>query len=498
MTEEATSGAAAISEGIPIGQRLDELAEADPERPAVVIVHRDGSAEQLNRRELNEQARRWARVLSARGVGAGDRVALPVHNSFDLVLGALGAWEVGATPVPVRWDLPDWERDRVLAVIAAAVVVDERTGPVLREEAAKASSDPFRFVTPPHSMGICSSGSTGTPKVILNTRPGVWTKELSIPFAENFGLPVSQPQTILVPAPMYHTNGFMTLNSMLGGDCLVILEKFDAALMVDTIERFAITTFTATPTMLQRVAAVPGIESRDLSTVEWILQGAAVMPPALLRTWFDLLAPEKVIMAYGMTEQLGLTALTGTEWLTHEGSVGRGFRDTEIRILDEAQNPVPTGDYGDVYMRSPSTGAYDYLGGAPLLPATADGFGTAGDIGRLDSEGYLYLADRRVDMIITGGANVFPAEVESVLSEHPGIADAVVIGLSDADWGRRVHAVVERMPDAQALSEAEVIAFVKDRIASYKAPKTVEFVAQLPRSAATKISRSALVQERGG
>jgi bile acid-coenzyme A ligase len=485
-------------EGIPIGQRLDDLAEADPERAAVVIVHRDGSAEQLNRRELNEQARRWGRVLAARGVGLGDRVALPVHNSFELVLGALGAWEAGATPVPVRWDLPDWERDRVLAVIGAAVVVDEHSAPVLRDEAAKQSADPFAYATPSHSMGICSSGSTGTPKVILNTRPGVWTKEASTPFAENFGLPVSQPQTILVPAPMYHTNGFMTLNSMLGGDCLVIMEKFDAALMVDAIERFAVTTFTATPTMLQRVAAVPGIESRDLSTVEWILQGAATMPPALLRTWFDLLAPEKVIMAYGMTEQLGLTALTGNEWLTHEGSVGRGFRDTEIRILDEAQNPVPIGDFGDVYMRSPSTGAYDYLGGAPLLPATADGFGTAGDIGRLDEEGYLYLADRRVDMIITGGANVFPAEVESALSEHPGIADAVVIGLSDPEWGKRVHAVVERMPDATALSEADVIAFAKERLASYKAPKTVEFVAQLPRSAATKISRSALVQERGG
>jgi bile acid-coenzyme A ligase len=278
----------------------------------------------------------------------------------------------------------------------------------------------------------------------------------------------------------------------------VILEKFDAALMVDVIERFAVTTFTATPTMLQRVAAVPGIESRDLSTVEWILQGAATMPPALLRKWFELLAPEKVIMAYGMTEQLGLTALTGSEWLTHEGSVGRGFRDTEIRILDEAQNPVPIGDFGDVYMRSPSTGAYDYLGGAPLLPATTDGFGTAGDIGRLDAEGYLYLADRRVDMIITGGANVFPAEVESALSEHPGIADAVVIGLTDPSWGKRVHAIVERMPDAAALSEADVITFAKERLASYKAPKTVEFVSQLPRSAATKISRSALVQERGG
>jgi bile acid-coenzyme A ligase len=336
------------------------------------------------------------------------------------------------------------------------------------------------------------------PKVIINALPGVWSEELSIPFAASFDVPVTRPQVILVPAPMYHTNGFATLNSLLGGDRLVILEKFDAVLMLDAIERFGVTTFTATPTMLQRVAAVPGVGSRELSTIEWILQGAAMMPAALLHEWFDLLAPEKVIMAYGMTEQLGLTALRGDEWLTHRGSVGRGFRETEIRILDEAQNPVPVGEYGDVYLRSPATGKYDYLGGAPLLPTTADGFGTAGDIGRLDDEGYLYLADRRVDMIVTGGANVFPAEVEGVLAAHPGIADVAVVGLTDPQWGRRVHAIAQRSPEGAGLDEAAVIAFVKAHLASYKAPKTVEFVASLPRTAATKISRSALVKERGG
>ncbi len=480
------------------GGRLSELADADPDSVSVVLVHTGGEAEQLTRRELDDAASQWARALAAQGLRYGDRVALLVHNSVELVLGALGAWKVGAVPVPVRWDLPDWERERVLAVIAAAVVIDDQTAPVLRSEAATLSAAPFPVETPPQSCGICSSGSTGTPKVIVNTRPGVWSDELGIPFADNFDIAVSRPQVILVPAPMYHTNGFATLNSLLAGDRLVILEKFDAVLMLDAIERFGVTTFTATPTMLQRVAAVPGVESRDLSRIEWILQGAAMMPAALLRRWFDLLAPQKVIMAYGMTEQLGLSALRGDEWLTHEGSVGRGFRDTEIAILDADQNPVPVGDYGDVYMRSPATGGYDYLGGADLLPTTAEGFGTAGDMGRLDEEGYLYLADRRVDMIVTGGANVFPAEVEAVLSEHPAIADAVVVGLADPEWGRRVHAIVERSRDGQALSEADVIAFVKGRLASYKAPKTVEFVSALPRTAATKISRSALVNERGG
>jgi bile acid-coenzyme A ligase len=282
---------------------------------------------------------------------------------------------------------------------------------------------------------------------------------------------------------------------LLGGDHLVVLEKFDAALFVDTIERYRITNFTATPTMLARIAALPDIRQRDLSSVVFILQGAAVMPPTLLHTWFELLSPEQILTAYGMTENLGLTALRGDEWLTHPGSVGRGFRDTEIRILDADKRPVATGENGDVYMRAPMSAGYRYLGGAPPLPSTEDGFRSAGDIGHVDEDGYLYIVDRRADMIITGGANVFPAEVESALAGHPDIADVVVIGLSDAQWGRRVHAVVQA---AQPLTEQQVIEYAKSRLAPYKAPKTVEFVGKIPRTAATKVNRSAMIAARGG
>ncbi len=254
----------------------------------------------------------------------------------------------------------------------------------------------------------------------------------------------------MVPAPMYHTNGFATFLMLLAGDHLVILEKFDAALVLDVIERYRITNFTATPTMLARIAARPDVRQRDLSSVVFILHGAAVMPPPLLHTWFELLSPEQILAAYGMTENLGLTALRGDEWLTHPGSVGRGFRDTEIRILDAEKRPLGPGEHGDVYLRAPMSAGYRYLGGAPPLPSTEDGFRSAGDIGHLDEDGYLYIVDRRVDMIITGGANVFPAEVESALAGHPGIADVVVIGLSDPQWGRRVHAVVQLADSARA------------------------------------------------
>jgi bile acid-coenzyme A ligase len=203
-------------------------------------------------------------------------------------------------------------------------------------------------------------------------------------------------------------------------------------------------------------------------------------------------------MAYGMTEGLGITALRGDEWLAHVGSVGRGFRDTEVRILDQQGEPVSPGELGEIYLRSPMSAGYRYLGGAPMLPSTPDGFRTAGDLGHVDADGYLYIADRRSDMIITGGANVFPAEVECALAEHDGIADVVVIGLADREWGRRVHAVVQLADSTQSLTERDVIVYAKTRLAAYKVPKTVEFVDQIPRTAATKVNRSAMVEARGG
>ncbi|MDX6741495.1 class I adenylate-forming enzyme family protein [Actinocorallia sp. A-T 12471] len=484
-------------EGVPFGVRLRELADAEPEALALVVVDAGGAFRSLTRRAVDEGANRWCRALGLRGAGAGDRVALAVPNSVDLVLAALGVWKAGAVPVPVRWDLPDWERGRVLAAIDPAVVVDGDRLAEFRDLAAAQEPGAVPDLTSPQHSGICSSGATGTPKVIVNERPALWSPELSRPFLEHWE-PVARPQTILVPGPMYHTNGFATLNSLLGGDVLVVLERFDAALVLDVIERHAITTFTATPTMLQRIAAVEGVAGRDLSSLRWILQGAAVMPPGLLRTWFDLLSPEQVVMAYGMTENLGLTALRGDEWLAHPGSVGRGSRGTEIRILDGNLDDVPVGELGEIYLRSPASGTYSYRGGAARLPATEDGFASGGDIGRLDEDGYLYIADRRVDMIVTGGANVFPAEVESALIEHPGIADVVVIGLADERWGRRVHAVVEPSAGSGAVTEAEVVSFARARLAAYKVPKTVELVDRIPRTAATKVNRSAMVREREG
>lgn len=478
------------------GATIARHAVRHPDGVALTVVALDGSERTLTWSELDRRANQIARAIASRGVGAGDRVAIALQNSPELVATIVAAWKLGAVPVPVRWDLPDWERRRLLDVIDAELDIQAPDLEWLRASTG-ASDEPLPDAVPPQTHGICSSGSTGTPKVILIEKPGMYDHAATPPFPSGW-IDVPRPQVVLVPAPMYHTNGFAPLTALLGGDQLVVMEKFDAALVVDLIERKRITTFTATPTMLQRIADLPGVDDRDLSSIVWILQGGAVIPPSLVRRWIDLVGGEKFFMAYGMTEGLGLAALHGDEWLLHPGSVGRGYRDTEFRILDHDGNELPPGEIGEIYLRWPAGGLYNYLGKAGRLATTPDGFGTAGDVGWVDEDGYLYIADRRVDMIITGGANVFPAEVESALIEHPDVADVVVVGLADPAWGRRVHAIVEPTRPGDPPTADEIIAFAKTRLAAYKVPKTVELIDRIPRSEATKVSRAALVDERGG
>lgn len=492
-----TTPEAATEEGVPFGEQLDRRAAADPRQVALIMLSDKGTEHPVSLDLLNRSANQWGRALAARGATTGALVGIAIPNSLEFVLAALGCWKIGAVPVPMRWDLPEWERNRLLEVLDAAVVVDEHERAELSADAAGRSEAALPVVTSPMQNGICSSGSTGLPKIILNTRPAEWTTALSEPFATHW-MPVPRPQTILVPGPMYHTNGFNPLLYLLGGDRLVILEKFSATAVLEAIERYEVTHFTATPTMLARIADAIETSRADLSSVAWIMQGAASMPPDLLRHWFELLAPERVIMAYGMTENLGLATLRGDEWLGHPGSVGRGFRETEILILDDDGAAVPAGEIGEIHLRAPMNDTYRYLGGATPAVPTADGFRSAGDLGWLDDDGYLYVADRRTDMIVTGGANVYPAEVENALISHADIADIVVLGLRDPEWGRRVHAVVQRAEGAAGLTAEDVITYAKGRLARYKVPKTVEFVDEIPRTAATKVSRSAMVEARGG
>jgi bile acid-coenzyme A ligase len=481
---------------VSLGMRARQLAGERPDLVAVRHVAIDGTETEVTWSELDRHSDQLAGALAERGLGRGARLGLGLRNSIEYVTSALAAWKVGATPVPIRWDLPEWEFTRLQEVVDAKVFLgaddmDWITATTSRPVPA------LPDVIAPHDVGICSSGSTGTPKIIVSQRPGVYLDVLATPMMQNWR-PVERPQTILVLAPMYHTNGFSTLYTLLGGDTLVIMEKFDAERVVDVVERHRVSTFTATPTMLQRIADLPGVDGRDMSSIDWILQGAAPMPRSLVHRWIGLIGAERIIMAYGMTESIGITVLRGDEWLEHEGSVGRGFRGTEIRILDDEQHERPVGEIGEIYLRNPAYGGSEYLGDAPAMHGTPDGFFTVGDLGYVDADDYVYLVDRRVDVIITGGANVFPSEIEAALIDHPQIADVVVIGLTDPQWGKRVHAIVAPTVAGAPPTGDDVIAYAKSRLAGYKVPKSVEFVDEVPRSAATKVNRGALIAARGG
>ncbi|MSV99588.1 MAG: AMP-binding protein [Actinobacteria bacterium] len=485
-------------EGVSYGTQIHDIAQLDPDGTAIYFIPLEGDDRLVSWRELDEVSTSLAHVLQHRGVKVDDIVAVSLKNSPEHLISCFAIWKVGAVPVPMRWDLPEWERSRVLATMEPVLVIDDPESDLF-VEAASASTEPLADVTPPRGWGVCSSGSTGTPKVVMIKTPGLYF--LGSPsnlVVETYG-PLPQPQRFLVPAPLYHTNGFTATKNLMAGDAIVLLEKFNAAQILDVIERYRVTGFIAATPMLQRLVQVPGIEERDLSSLDWVQQGASPLPIWLGKKWCELVGPEKFYLSYGASEMHGLVTCRGDEWLEHLGTLGRGFTETELRIIDNEGNVLGAGEVGGIYMRTPTGPAGTYIGDnvAPM-PQTDDGFVTVGDLGWLDEEGFLFMADRRVDMIVTGAANVFPAEVESALSEHPEILDVVVIGLKDPEWGRRVHAIVQPADHAMPPSTEDVIGFAKERLAPYKVPKTVEFVVSLPRSEAMKLNRAALIAERDG
>jgi bile acid-coenzyme A ligase len=487
VTSEPTSIAAAIA----------RRAATEPDRVVLVHVAADGTERRFTWAELDRRSSQLAGALADRGLGFGDRLGIGLPNTPHFVLAAFAAWKLGAVPVPMRWDLPEWELERLRATIDGRVHLGvDDLGWI--DATAERDVPDLPDVVSPHVSGLCSSGSTGTPKIIVSNRLGVIDPIHHAPFIELWGVKVPRPQTPIVLGPMYHINGFHGLSQLVGGDQVVVMERFDAALVVDLIERHRVTQFPCTPTMLKRIADLPGIDERDLSSIVWIMVGSAPMPPYLMHRWAELIGAEKIVMAYGSTEQLGMTAIRGDEWMAHEGTVGRPLPGTEVKILGPDGAEVPVGEIGDVYLRSSNFLGATYLGDATPIPMTDDGFGTVGDMGYVDGEGYLYLVDRRVDLIITGGANVFPAEVEMALMEHPGVADVVVIGLLDDEWGRRVHAVIEPADASTPPTFDDVRAWAKARLAAYKVPKSIEVVDAIPRSAATKVNRRALLDTRGG
>ena len=483
-------------EGIPYGRRLTELAREHGERTALIAATADGSEREYGWATLERRANQVAHRLARAGVAQGDLVALGLPSNPEHVVAVFAAWKLGAVVLPMRPELPGWERDRLLALAAPRLLVgdwpDAPAGMLtladVRATTEEDDTPPPGDPVPPYARLIATSGSTGTPKIVVAPSSGRYVPTRTV---------IDAGQSVLAVCPLYHTNGFAScFLTLLGGDPVVLVEKFDAARVVDLIERHRVSAAIMVPTMLQRIARLDGVRERDFSSLQRVVYGAAVLPEWVTRTWLELVPPERFMFTYGGSEGLGIVACTGVEWLAHPGTTGRGA-DCEVAVRDAEGRDLPPGEIGEIWLRlrSGELQPFRYVGAE--TPAPADGgWRSFGDMGRLDEEGFLYIADRRQDMIVTGGVNVFPAEVEAALSEHPQVADVAVIGVPDPEWQRAVHAVVQPTDPASAPAAEALRAWCKERLSGPKVPKAIEFVDELPRSSAGKLNRSRLAADR--
>ncbi|MEI2618823.1 MAG: AMP-binding protein [Thermomicrobiales bacterium] len=479
------------------GRRVAELAEEHPDKPALIFAATSGDEQIVTWAEYDRATNQLARLLAGRGVAAGTMVVVGLWNSIEHVLLTTAAWKLGALALPLRAALPAHERDQILDLARPSLVCadwDDTDWPLLRP-AEVALSDGYDDAPlpddPPHpGKAIASGGSTGRSKIITDP---TWDPVAYAARGSKLG--ARHGSVELLAAPLYHNSPFLSAFGGLADDhVLVIMERFDAARALDLIERHRVNYGYMPPIIMRRIVLQPDIHERDLSSIEGIQSSAAPCPEWLKRAWIDLVGPESVYEVYGSTEGIGATIIRGDEWLEHPGSVGRPV-SCDIRIQDAEGNALPPGEIGEIFMR-PSSGdvTYRYIGAEPK--ATDDGFQSVGDLGWVDADGYLFIADRRTDLIVTGGANVYPAEVEAVLGTHPGVDDVAVIGVPDEEWGRRVHAIVQPRDPAEPPSPEALDRHCRADLTSYKVPKTYELLAALPRNEAGKIRRSDLAAER--
>jgi len=299
----------------------------------------------------------------------------------------------------------------------------------------------------------------------------------------------------MMPGPLYHNGPFMwSVTGLLAGNHVILGGKFDAERTLQLIDRHHPETMYVVPTMMARISKLPeSTRGRyDVSSLKVVWHLGAPCPPWLKEMWIDWLGPDAIYELYAGTEAQTATVITGQEWLAHRGSVGKAAPGT-VKITDADGNEVPVGEQGEVWMRSTrDTPTYIYVGADAR---TLDGgWESLGDMGRLDADGYLYLGDRAADMILSGGANIYPAEVEAAIQEHAGVHSCAVIGLPDDDKGNAIHAIIEA--DEASFDLDELRSFLAERLVVYKLPRTFEFVDTPLRDDAGKVRRSALREAR--
>jgi long-chain acyl-CoA synthetase len=352
---------------------------------------------------------------------------------------------------------------------------------------------------------LYTSGTTGRPKGVDRSGGAASTAEAAVTAARN--PTASQAASRYTPGtdlhlctgPLYHAAplAFSLSGPLAAGVGTVLMDGWDASLALELIERHGITHTHMVPTMFHRLLAIPEDErnKRDLSKLRYVIHGAAPCPVQVKKALIDWLGPV-VYEYYAATEGSG--SFVGPEdWLKKPGTVGKPATEDHVRILDESGNELPRNEVGVIYLKAPATGRFQYYKDEEKTKKSylgEEGYFTLGDHGYLDDEGWLFLTGRSAELIISGGVNIYPAEVDAVLLTHPAVGDVGVIGIPNADWGEEVKAVVELKAGVSPSPElaAEHIEFCRERLAHYKCPRTVDFLDELPRHDNGKLYRRKL------
>jgi bile acid-coenzyme A ligase len=390
------------------------------------------------------------------------------------------------------------ERDAIVELAQPSLVVGSPDGSVLgaptvplgHRPDASLDDSPLPPLIASAYKAPTSGGSTGRPKLIVAAHPATTES-----FAPVFALTrMKQGGVHLCTGPVHHNGPLLfSMTALFHGNHVVVMERFDAATALELVEHYGVDWMYMVPTTMGRVLRLdPAVrDSRDVSSLRTVFHTAAPCPAWVKRAWIEWIGGEKIVEIYAGTEGQAVTAIDGNEWLAHPGSVGRPLGG-EFVVRDADGNDLPAGEVGTIWMRPPGPRAtYRYIGATART--MEGGWETLGDLGRIDAEGYLFLSDRETDMILVGGSNVYPAEVEAALLEHPLVDDACVIGLPDDDLGAIPHALVFLTGE---VNDGELREHVRSRLAPYKTPRSFERVTERLRDDAGKMRRTALRAER--
>ncbi|MDV7354336.1 AMP-binding protein [Rhodococcus oxybenzonivorans] len=465
-----------------MGLALSWHAARDPHHPALTM-----NGITLSRLELDRAANRLARDLAQRGVGRDDRVAvvLPTGPKHQITCHSL--WKLGATVVPLPARVVESELGQLVSAAHPALIIgaelDEYNCLTADFEPDSDLPDgPLPEVVSTQWKASTSGGSTGSPKLIVEDRTSLIHPEQPIPILHMRGTDV-----LLHPAGAYHNAAFSQTNwALCWGIHVMLMERFDAREWLRIVQDYKVCWAYLVPTMMSRILSLPADvrENADVSTLRIVIHMAAPCPPWVKQAWIDWIGPEAIWEIYAGTEGYGATMISGPEWLEHRGSVGKAPPGTEIR--NDEGRVLGAGEIGTVWFSPPV--------GNPFGHSLE--YHTYGDVGSIDENGYLYLADRRTDLILTGGVNVYPAEIESVLEQAPGVVTAAVIGLPDPDLGAVAHAILELEPGLPTPTSSDLTTFVRTRLSPGKVPFTYEVVSESLRDEAGKLRRSRLRDER--